>query len=234
MTDCTSLVVHTYANVFVDKLRLHERLFTFFEHTIKIFQRHKEDKKGGTTIGFGASVYDCSFLLSHFIENNSGIFHNKRVLEIGSGPALASLIALFAGSKYVISTDGDCDSVSLADDNIKENLLLNHSSLIDKIKSVKLYWGDVDDELNVTSLSKEMYINNSKIKTNNNKNNNDNNSIDINNDDNDGCFDIILASDVAALPYASAYNSLVNTLYKMCSKNNSSFVLLAYQVNIYI
>jgi predicted nicotinamide N-methyase len=219
MSDCTSLVVHSFANAFVDKLRLNERLFTFFDQTIKIFQRHKEDKKGGTTIGFGASVYDCSFLLSHFIENNCEVFHEKRVLEIGSGPGLASLIALLAGSKFVISSDGDYHSVALAEDNIKANIL-NHPRYVNKIKSVKLYWGNEDDECATKSFSREMYMKTVDV---NNKN------IDINSD---GCFDIILASDVAALPYASAYNSLVNTLYNMCSRNKSSFVLLAYQVRI--
>jgi predicted nicotinamide N-methyase len=64
------------------------------------------DGQGGTSIGFGASVYDCSYILSSYIENTN-IVYNKSAIEIGCGPGLTSIIAIIAGANRVICSDGD-------------------------------------------------------------------------------------------------------------------------------
>lgn len=64
------LVVFTHANPFTDMLRIDERIVSAFEVTLRIKQSWKEGGKGGTNIGFGASVYPSSIVLAHYIEQN--------------------------------------------------------------------------------------------------------------------------------------------------------------------
>jgi hypothetical protein len=65
-----ALVVHTHANPFTDVLKLKYRDFTFFGKDIQIEQNWKPNKKGGTVIGFGASVYHCAIVLASYLESN--------------------------------------------------------------------------------------------------------------------------------------------------------------------
>ena len=86
--------------------------------------------KGGTEIGFGASVYDCSIVLSEFLKlstengdnHSTSIVAGKSVIELGCGPGLNSIIAILAGAALVYCSDGDDASVELARENFEGNI----------------------------------------------------------------------------------------------------------------
>ena len=66
-----ALVVFSYASPFADTLRMESRMVTSFNRTIDIKQRWRDGGRGGTDIGFGASVYDSSIVLSWYIEQHA-------------------------------------------------------------------------------------------------------------------------------------------------------------------
>lgn len=83
--------------------------------------------KGGTEIGFGASVYDSSIVMSEFLQEPvlvGGDSHvaGKSVVELGCGPGLNSIAATLARAAFVYCTDGDDASVELAHENFTENI----------------------------------------------------------------------------------------------------------------
>lgn len=47
------------------------------------FQAWKAGGKGGTEIGFGASVYPAAFVLADFLERHPYLVRGKRVIELG-------------------------------------------------------------------------------------------------------------------------------------------------------
>lgn len=47
------------------------------------FQAWKDGGKGGTDIGFGASVYPAAFVLADFLERHPYLIRGKRVIELG-------------------------------------------------------------------------------------------------------------------------------------------------------
>lgn len=176
-------MVFSHNSPYVDKLREPSRLFSFFDRAIEtevnltIIQQWAEGGHGGTDIGFGASVYDCSFLLSYYVNQHPELVKGKKVVELGCGPGLASLVAGLSGASKVIATDGDPISVALTQKNIETN------QLGCDISAMKLYWSNKEDMEDLKS----------RI----------------------GDIDVVIASDVAALPYASAYTSLINTMYDL-------------------
>eukprot|EP01038_Epipyxis_sp_PR26KG_P014532 gene14532-19511_t len=144
----TDLVVYNASLPFVEKLTLPERLYSLVddsdnngkENIIRIKQNYISDGKGGTKIGFGASLYDCSLVMIEYLRMNSSVLKNKSVLEVGCG----------TGSKYVVATDGGEESVALSSTNILNNCE-NHETN-DSIIAAKLYWGDEIDTKNIKSL----------------------------------------------------------------------------------
>jgi hypothetical protein len=65
----TALVLFSYSSPYADALQAESRLFTFFDRTIVMQQQWEKGGQGGTTIGFGASVYNCSIVLAYYIES---------------------------------------------------------------------------------------------------------------------------------------------------------------------
>ena len=96
-SDSQELVVFSHCNPFVDSLQLDERFFSFFNSPLRIRQAWEPGGKGGTEIGFGASVYDASIVLSYYLESQPDIIRDKVVLDLGSGPGLVSLVAALGG-----------------------------------------------------------------------------------------------------------------------------------------
>jgi hypothetical protein len=66
-----AIVEFSYCNPFNESLKLSNRLFQFENRQITMDQQWQPGGKGGTAIGFGASVYDCSIVLSYFLETIS-------------------------------------------------------------------------------------------------------------------------------------------------------------------
>ena len=65
-----ALVPFKLSNNFHDPLRCEERLIDINGKYIRIKQSWKSDGKGGTEIGFGASVYNCSIVLGSLENTN--------------------------------------------------------------------------------------------------------------------------------------------------------------------
>ncbi|CAN0158926.1 unnamed protein product, partial [Hapterophycus canaliculatus] len=78
-----ALVPFSYASPFTDTLKLRERLFTIDGHVLRIQQAWKGDGKGGTDIGFGASVYPAAYVLAEYLERHPYLVRGKRVIELG-------------------------------------------------------------------------------------------------------------------------------------------------------
>lgn len=195
ISSCSDIVVYSSSNPFSNSLQSNERVFLFFNIVLKLYQKWTEGGKGGTNIGFGASVYESSIILAKYLEINQAEIEGKSVLEIGCGPGLSSIVASLAGAANVFMSDGDPISVSLADENFRTNVP-------DKpIFPCKLFWGDPVDTVQTQMLIK------SKIHVDQ--------------------VDVIIASDVAALPYAESFHKLVETMCTFCKP--SGFVLLVYQ-----
>ena len=182
-----ALVVYNHSNPFTDKLKLPNRHFSFVKRDeasnrdvvleIVIEQEWAPGGRGGTLLGFGASVYDGAIVLGYYLEKNINLVMGKRVIELGSGPGLCGIVASALGADFTLVTDGDDVSVSLAKRNITANIALQESCV-----SAKLLWGDEEGIQAAVS---------------------------------EGLFDVLLAADVAALPYAEAFDSLIYTMKKV-------------------
>eukprot|EP01138_Halocafeteria_seosinensis_P007870 gb/GECG01008041.1/.p1 GENE.gb/GECG01008041.1/~~gb/GECG01008041.1/.p1 ORF type:complete len:156 (+),score=5.66 gb/GECG01008041.1/:1-468(+) len=87
LTNKMALIPFSYNNPYTDTLRLSERLFDIHHPcsqqqpgsneatemtttTLRIKQDYKEDGKGGTKLGFGASVYNSAVALAKYLEQN--------------------------------------------------------------------------------------------------------------------------------------------------------------------
>jgi predicted RNA methylase len=146
-----AIVPFSYASPFADKLRLPRRIFRFGERTLDVEQGWKPDGRGGSgasdeRLGFGASVYDASFVLSDFLWRMRGdaSLDGARVVELGAGVGLASIVAAAAGAAEVVATDGDAALVSpegLLSRNLRANLTTAEQG---RARAAQLMWGDED------------------------------------------------------------------------------------------
>ena len=141
-----ALVVYSHTSPFTDSLQLETRLLTFFNRNLVIQQRWTPGGKGGTDIGFGASVYNGAIVMAFYLEKNKSEI-KPSIVELGCGPGLVSLVAsLHQNCDFILATDGDSITVDLVRENIKQNVPLNRP-----IQAQKLYWYQ---NLMHTSLSK--------------------------------------------------------------------------------
>ena len=117
--DAGALVAFSHATSWERSLRIAERYFEedVARRPLRIKQRWSANGKGGTDIGFGASVYPAAIVLSAYISNNASLFVGKRVIELGAGCGLVSIAAAAAGAQLTVATDGDPGCVSLAREN---------------------------------------------------------------------------------------------------------------------
>lgn len=120
---CTALVPFTLASPFGAVLQATERLIPLGGRTYSIAQRYKPDGRGGTELGFGASVYNCSILLAaYLLDNAAPLVHGNTMLELGAGLGLVSIVAAVSTeASIVVCTDGDADVVTLAVENALRN-----------------------------------------------------------------------------------------------------------------
>jgi hypothetical protein len=69
-----------------------------------IYQRNEFLAEGKQT---GHAIWPCSQLMCDFLQEQSGLIKNKRILELGSGLGICGSIAVVLGAKFVLFTDGD-------------------------------------------------------------------------------------------------------------------------------
>ncbi|KAK1948097.1 Protein N-lysine methyltransferase METTL21A [Phytophthora citrophthora] len=137
-----ALVPFSFRNPFHDALRDATRWFPIAGKRIRIDQAWQSDGKGGTALGFGASVYDAAVALSLYLASHRELVEGSRVIELGSGPGLVGVVAAHLEPKSVVITDGDPASVALTQRNIQVN------SISGEVCTAEEYlWGDLKHHL---------------------------------------------------------------------------------------
>ena len=137
-----ALVPFSFRSPFHDALRDSTRWFPIAGKRIRIDQAWQSDGRGGTTLGFGASVYDAAIALSLYLAAHRELVQGKRILELGGGPGLVGVVAAHFEPERVVITDGDPASVALTRRNIELN------DLAESVCTAEKYlWGDVDHAL---------------------------------------------------------------------------------------
>jgi predicted nicotinamide N-methyase len=145
----SALVPFSFRNPFHDALRDASRWFPIAGARIRIDQDWKSDGRGGTAIGFGASVYDAAVALSLFLEAHRDVVHQKRVIELGAGPGLVGVVAAHLDAESVVVTDGDEVSVALS----KHNIGLNAPTMTSACEAETYLWGDMEHRLSQAPLA---------------------------------------------------------------------------------
>lgn len=133
-----ALVPFSFRNPFHDALQDSTRWFPIAGARIRIDQAWKSDGRGGTALGFGASVYDAAIALSLYLEAHPDMVHQQRVIELGAGPGLVGIVAAHLGAESVLITDGDEASVALTQHNVE----LNATTMTSVCNADKYLWGD--------------------------------------------------------------------------------------------
>lgn len=147
--DSAALVPFSFRNPFHDALRDASRWFPIVGARIRIDQAWKSDGRGGTSIGFGASVYDAAVALSLYLESHRDVVYKKRVVELGAGPGLVGVVAAHLDAERVVITDGDEASVALS----KHNIELNAPTMTSKCEADTYLWGDMGHSLSQAPLA---------------------------------------------------------------------------------
>ncbi|KAF0720485.1 Aste57867_278 [Aphanomyces stellatus] len=86
----------------------------------------------------GQRIWPGSYLLAEYIHAHTALVAGKRVLELGAGTGLVSLVAQLAGAPTVVATDGDMGVVT---DILAWNV--DHNAAVSSgIHTSSLWWGD--------------------------------------------------------------------------------------------
>ncbi|KAG7380550.1 hypothetical protein PHYPSEUDO_007060 [Phytophthora pseudosyringae] len=137
-----ALVPFSFRNPFHDALRDATRWLPIAGKRIRIDQAWQSDGRGGTALGFGASVYDAAIALSLYLAAHRDLVKGNRVIELGCGPGLVGVVAAHLEPKSVVITDGDPASVALTQRNIKVN------DISEEVCTAGEYlWGDLEHPL---------------------------------------------------------------------------------------
>ncbi|KAL4095827.1 hypothetical protein PRIC1_009194 [Phytophthora ramorum] len=137
-----ALVPFSFRNPFHDALQDATRWFPIAGKRIRIDQAWQGDGRGGTALGFGASVYDAAIALSLYLAAHRDLVKGNRVVELGCGPGLVGVVAAHLEPKSVVITDGDPASVELTQRNIKAN------DISGGVCTAEEYlWGDLEHRL---------------------------------------------------------------------------------------
>lgn len=139
-----AIVPYTYANPFGELLKLDSRIVVIGDQSFTLQQRWRDDGKGGTGIGFGASVYNSSIVLAQYIDEMvlPTLPRRASVLELGAGLALGALAASAGArnaARRVIATDGDDMVVEYAQS------VLDANGVAGRAVAARLLWGDAAD-----------------------------------------------------------------------------------------
>ncbi|CAM9889465.1 unnamed protein product, partial [Laminaria digitata] len=214
-------------------------------------QAWKGDGKGGTDIGFGASVYPAAYVLAEYLERHPDLVRGKRVIELGESPlppphstlsSICKKVHLTSGAASVCLTDGDDGSLRLAERNVEANLpptIGQHPRAPPRDRPAK------ETFKNTTTTNQSSSI--ASISCHNDNGMNTTRVIEVDRDDcavtkahhqrqrapravsvrklrwgfpddmeaclgKGGPWEVVLGSDIAALPYASAHGDLLRTI----------------------
>lgn len=80
-------------------------------------------------------MYEASYVLADYLCRHQALVQNKKVIELGSGLGLVSVVCAKLGAASVLATDGDDLSVSLTKSNLESNNCQEIAT------SEKLLWG---------------------------------------------------------------------------------------------
>uniref|UniRef100_A0A0E0CV26 Methyltransferase type 12 domain-containing protein n=1 Tax=Oryza meridionalis TaxID=40149 RepID=A0A0E0CV26_9ORYZ len=98
----------------------------------------------------GLMLWESAQFMCSVLAENPSILAGKRVLELGCGSAgICSMVAATV-AQFVVTTDGDAESLDLLRENTASNL---EPDLLKKVVIRKLFWGDKDDLKAVRELS---------------------------------------------------------------------------------
>jgi predicted nicotinamide N-methyase len=122
---------------------------------INVEQRWIQDGKGGSEIGYGASVYNSSFVLADYICNHVPLM-NQKIIELGAGTGLVGIAALVHSCKLLVSTDGDESLLELTRLNIQRNT--EGREITGSFHVSPLYWGNTDQMQEVSKHGPFDYI----------------------------------------------------------------------------
>ena len=90
--------------------------------------------------GFGTIVWTASQLTARYIERNSAKFKGKKVLELGAGCGLCSIVSALCGAAQVVSTD-----VGAAYELLQKNVQLNAGVLKQRKGKLEVHRFDWND-----------------------------------------------------------------------------------------
>ena len=209
LRSCWNFATHFRSadNIF-ERTKGEKRVSLGVGHEYVFKQQYREDG-----MGVGSALWDGSIVLSEFLIDNApggtGTLDlaGKRVLELGTGVGLVSIVAARLGAAEVVATDGDAALLPLTRRNIELNLGGGKSeggrkaeACAANLRVEELLWGDEAQQAAVGA---------------------------------DGPFDVILAADVV---YESsinkgamlqAYEGLFESMWKL--SHNDTVLLLAYK-----
>ena len=195
----SSIVVYTLNNPFADALRLPVRDIPLRGTSFRLQQHYRPDGKGGTSIGFGASVYNGAIVLADYVAREEVAaaygMAGGCVVELGTGLGLVAMaLARCTRARRVIATDGDAGVVAYAAEALAANGIAPTVAT-----TARLLWGDAGDEAAVAAAVAAAQA--------------------TGGGDGDGgmarrrCLpDAVVAADVVAAPYADHLPALVRTL----------------------
>ncbi|EQC36495.1 hypothetical protein SDRG_05947 [Saprolegnia diclina VS20] len=86
----------------------------------------------------GQRIWPGSYLLAEYLHAHADIVAAKRVLELGAGTGLASLVSRLAGASDLVATDGDLEVVN---DVLAWNVQSNAPDATN-LHTASLWWGD--------------------------------------------------------------------------------------------
>eukprot|EP00288_Rhodomonas_lens_P017593 CAMPEP_0177700692 /NCGR_PEP_ID=MMETSP0484_2-20121128/6227_1 /TAXON_ID=354590 /ORGANISM="Rhodomonas lens, Strain RHODO" /LENGTH=245 /DNA_ID=CAMNT_0019211903 /DNA_START=150 /DNA_END=887 /DNA_ORIENTATION=+ len=144
---CTAVVPFSNTNPWVDSFRLKTRNFVIGGTPFVINQawddRTEEDPEPTGMKWTGAAVWDAAVVLSDFLCTRKSLIEDKRVLEVGSGLALVSVVAASLLPAHIIATDYDEHVLGLARGNLERNV--PELAKAGRAEARQLSWGSEED-----------------------------------------------------------------------------------------
>lgn len=211
-----AMVVFSYTSPFTDLLKARERHFDMAGRLLRITQGWKADGKGGSDIGFGASVYPSAIVLADYLDRHRDIVAGRTCVELGAGLGLPSIVASIVGAGRVFVTDGDLKLLEQTRANVASNLTAAEG---DRVTVMQHMWGDFESKQG-RLLAQGVALPHSEAHARAGPG--------VRPVDRPGV--VVFGADIAACPYAGALKSLQQSIAKLTSLGGAgSTVIIAYQ-----